>query len=235
MSDFLLIHGSAHGAWCWDDLIPHLQDAGHQARAIDMPSHGADRTPAAQVTLDDYADAIDAALTDQTILVAHSMAGYPATLAADRNPSKIAKLIYLCAHVPIPGKSIADMRMMADTQPLSGVLVPSEDGATVTIDPNQAVAKFYHDVPSARAAWAVSKLCPQATLPQSTPYPETGNSTYDRHYIICADDRAIPPSYQRARTADWAAGTVSELATSHSPFLSDPAMLAALLIEVGQS
>ena len=52
MSDFLLIHGSCHGAWCWDDLIPELEALGHTARAIDLPSHGADKTPVAEVSLD---------------------------------------------------------------------------------------------------------------------------------------------------------------------------------------
>ncbi|MEC7961756.1 MAG: esterase, partial [Pseudomonadota bacterium] len=28
MARFLLIHGSAHGAWCWRDLIPALETQG---------------------------------------------------------------------------------------------------------------------------------------------------------------------------------------------------------------
>lgn len=58
MAEFLLIHGSCHGAWCWRDVIPELEALGHTARAIDLPSHGDDRTPIADVTLDLYRDAI---------------------------------------------------------------------------------------------------------------------------------------------------------------------------------
>lgn len=235
MIDFLLVHGSAHGAWCWTDLIPRLTQAGHQARAIDLPSHGADTTPAHDVTLDSYADAIEAALSDQTVVVAHSMAGVPATLAADRSPQRVSQIIYLCTHVPIPGKSIVDMRSLAQTQPLASALIPSADGVTVTVDPDQAVAKFYHDVPPARAAWATSMLCPQPTLPQATPYPDPGGVIHNRHFIICTDDRAIPPTYQAARTADWPVGQVSRLDTSHSPFLSAPETLATLLIAIAQN
>ncbi len=229
MTRFLLVHGSAHGAWCWDDLIPHLVGAGHSAQAIDLPSHGADPTHPHDVTLERYAETIVAALEEPSMIVAHSMAGFPATLAADMAPTKVAKLIYLCAHVPQPGKSIIDMRELADSQPLADTMIPSDDGRTVTIDPTKAIAKFYHDVPADRAAWAVSQLCPQAVLPQATPYPASNGTIHARHYIRCMDDRAIPPALQVKYTADWPEADVSDLPTSHSPFLSDPAALAALL------
>ena len=234
MTDFLLIHGSAHGAWCWDHLIPHLQSAGHTARAIDLPSHGDDPTPPEDVTLDMYADAIGAALSNRSILVAHSMAGFPATLAADRAADQVDRIVYIGAHVPIPGKSIADMRAMADSQPLVEAMIRSDDGKTIRFDPTKAREKFYHDVPDDLATWAIARLCPQAVLPQTTPYPAGGTLAHGRHYIRCMMDRAIPPSYQVARTADWPAGTVSEMPTSHSPFLADPAGLAADLLRIAQ-
>jgi pimeloyl-ACP methyl ester carboxylesterase len=234
MSDFLLIHGSAHGAWCWDHVIPHLTAAGHTARAIDLPSHGNDQTPSALVTLDMYAGKIRAAMHGKTVLVGHSMAGYPITVAADQSPHMIDKLVYLCAHVPEPGKSIADMRLLADTQPLAEAMIPSADGQTMTIDPEMAHEKFYHDVDADLSDWANAHLCPQPVAPQTTPYQGNGQF-HPRHYIQCLDDRAIPPAYQIARTADWPAETVSALQTSHSPFLSAPQALAAELIRIAES
>lgn len=235
MTDFLLIHGSAHGAWCWTDLIPELDARGHAARAIDLPSHGADTTPAEHVSLARYADAIETAFSNRTVIVAHSMAGFPATLAANRSPEQVAMLIYLCAHIPIPGKSIADMRALADSQPLADAIVPSADGLTITFDPTKAVEKFYHDVPEDRAAWAVQHLCPQPLKPQTTPYPDDVAGDYPRHFIRCLDDRAIPPSYQVMRTRDWPDTMITELQTSHSPFLSDPSGLAAVLTHITES
>ncbi len=29
MTSFLLVHGSWHGAWCWEKLVPFLDGAGH--------------------------------------------------------------------------------------------------------------------------------------------------------------------------------------------------------------
>ena len=233
MAEFLLIHGSCHGAWCWRDVIPALQALGHSTRAIDLPSHGNDPTPAADVTLDSYADAIIAAASPHTILVGHSMAGYPITAAALKAPDRFAALIYLCAYVPIAGKSLADMRRMAPTQPLLAAVQVAPDRVTFTIDSTQARAKFYHDVPSDVATWAISQLGPQPILPQETVLADV-TTDLPRHYIQCSDDRTIPPVFQRTMTTDWQGGKVIDMATSHSPFLSDPAGLAAHLVALTQ-
>lgn len=233
MSDFLLIHGSCHGAWCWDDLIPHLTARGHTARAIDLPSHGQNTTPAGEVTLDLYARAIVAAIDTPVILVGHSMAGYPITAAAALAPDKISALVYLCAYVPMAGKSLADMRRMAPSQPLLDAIIVDEARLTFRVDPAKAAEKFYHDVAPDRAAWAIAQLCPQPILPQETPLVPT--HTLPRHYLRCSDDRTIPPEFQTTMTADWPAGTVADLPTSHSPFLSDPALLAQHLDRIAKA
>ncbi|SFR44474.1 Pimeloyl-ACP methyl ester carboxylesterase [Yoonia tamlensis] len=228
MAEFLLVHGSCHGAWCWAHVIAQLRAAGHGARAIDLPSHGADRTPPADVTLDLYAKAIVDAIETPVVLVGHSMAGYPITEAANLAPEKIAQLVYLCAYAPVIGKSTAQMRRMADEQPLRDAIIVAQDRVTFTIDPAKARAKFYHDVDPARAQWAIRQLGPQPILPQETAV--TNLPDVPRHYIRCTDDRTIPPAFQAKMTEGWPAETVSEMATSHSPFLSAPVELAAQLI-----
>ena len=114
MARILLVHGSCHGAWCWRDLIPELTALGHDAFAIDLPSHGTDTTPMAEVTLDLYAQAILDALDGPTIVVGHSMAGYPISRAADLRPANIARLVYLCAYVPWDDHSLVEMRLRAE-------------------------------------------------------------------------------------------------------------------------
>ena len=110
MSDILLVHGSCHGAWCWRDLEPALEALGHSARSIDMPGHGADPTPVGAVTLDSCAQAVVDGLRENTVVLAHSWGGFPATRAADLAPGRIARLIYLCAYAPWDGYSLANMR-----------------------------------------------------------------------------------------------------------------------------
>jgi pimeloyl-ACP methyl ester carboxylesterase len=238
MARFLLIHGSCHGAWCWRDLLPLLRAAGHEAQAIDLPSHGQDRTPAEKVTLDLYAEAIVAAIGagPPVILVGHSMAGYPITAAAERAPERIAKLVYLCAYVPRPGQSLADCRRAAPRQPLLPHIRLAPDRASFTVDPAGLEEVFYHDCPPGTVDYAKARLTPQPVLPQETVLELSPRSAaIPRSYIRCADDRTIPPEWQAQMTADWPEASVRTMPTSHSPFFAAPAMLAEILQEIANT
>lgn len=88
MARFLLVHGGMGGAWCWERVIPGLRAAGHDAEAIDLPCHGTDDTPLAQITLYRYAEAVCDALVagPPAVLAGHSMGGMVITQAAARRP-----------------------------------------------------------------------------------------------------------------------------------------------------
>ncbi len=236
MAKFLLIHGSCHGAWCWRDVIPALQALGHQAHAIDMPSHGDDPTPLSEVTLEGCRDAILAAATPDTIVLGHSWGGYPISAAAEAAPDKMRALIYLCAYVPISGLSMIDMRKRGPRQPLMQAVRRTEDGMSYTFDPEQVPELFYHDCPEEAVAYAMPRLCPQATRPQTTPLELTERfDGLPKYYIRCAEDHAIPPEYQAEMVQDWPEDHVFNLPTSHSPFFSDPEALTALLDRIAKA
>ena len=234
MTDFLLIHGSCHGAWCWRDVVPALEAKGHTARAIDLPSHGADTTDPATVTLDTYAEAIAQQVQQGTVLVGHSAGGYSITAAAERVADKIRCLIYLCAYVPTQGKSLADLRRSAERQLLIDAVVKGESGKTFTIDPDKAVAKFFADVPPETADWAVSQLGPQPIVPQETVIDLINSPIVPKRYIRCTQDGAVPYELQVAMSADFPQNHVVTMDTSHSPFLSAPDALADELIRLSE-
>lgn len=78
MSTFVLVHGSWHGAWCWERIVPMLEEAGHRVIVIDLPAHGTDHTPLIEVNLKSYTDCLSSVLDkepEKVILVGHSMAG----------------------------------------------------------------------------------------------------------------------------------------------------------------
>jgi len=234
MSDILLVHGTSHGAWCFRELIPALEALGHTARAIDMPSHGKDTTPVADVTLDSCAQSIVDALGEDTVVLGHSWGGFPITRAADMacesGQNKIARLIYLCAYAPWDGYSLAEMRRAAPRQPLMKAVVKSADGLSYTIDPFQVRDAFYHDCPEGTADFALAHLTPQSIAAQDTKIAlGDGHRQTPRSYIRCTDDQTIPPEFQGTMTKDWPKADVYEMPTSHSPFFADPAGLAALI------
>ncbi len=230
MSDFLLIHGTAHGAWCWDATIRALEALGHRARAIDLPGCGDDTTPAPLATLDACATAIVQALDLPTVLVGHSAGGFPITAAAEKDPTRIAALVYLCAYVPQAGQSLAQMRRDGPSQPLARSFRLNADRTAFTFDPAIAADRFYHDCPPHIAAMALSRLTPQPLAPQETALPATARAKrLPRHYIRCTADRTIPPAYQTAMAAGI---PVTDLPTGHSPFLVAPEALAQRLSEI---
>lgn len=235
MANFLLIHGSCHGAWCWRDLIPELTALGHRARAIDLPGHGSDLTSIADITLQSYADAILSTIDTPVTLVGHSMGGYPVSRAAEQAPEKIDRLIYLCAYVPKGDMTLAEMRREAPYQPLMPAVIRAEDGKSFRIDPSMTRDVFYHDCPEGTECYANTRLCAQAVAPQETPCPLGANyASVPRSYIRCMDDRTIPPEYQVTMTEDWPAADVHEMPTGHSPFFADPGGLATLLSQIAR-
>jgi pimeloyl-ACP methyl ester carboxylesterase len=50
MSTYVLIHGAWHGGWCWNKVVPLLQQAGHRILAPDLPGHGQDTTSLFAIT-----------------------------------------------------------------------------------------------------------------------------------------------------------------------------------------
>lgn len=232
MAEILLIHGSAHGAWCWRDFIPALEAMGHTAEAMDLPSHGDDPTPVNDVTLDMYADAIIAKLDRPRVLMGHSMGGYPVSLVAERRPDLVRHLVYLCAYVPKKGLSLTEMRKDAPRQPLIEAIQMSDERKSFTINPNLARDKFYADCSDEQVAYALDHLCPQAVAPNSVPVELTERyASVPRSYIRCMQDGAIPYEYQVTLTESWPDATVVDIDTSHSPFFSSPAKLSEIVTE----
>lgn len=243
MADFLLIHGSCHGAWCWQKLIPELTRLGHTARALDLPGRPGDPRPLSEMTLELNAEAVIAGIdaiaatsaTGRVHLLAHSAGGFPISAAAEAVPEKIAKLYYLCAYAPRDGVSMVEMRREQPRQPLLGAVQKTADGLAYTATPEGAGAHFYHDVDPMLADWSLARLCPEAIAPQATPIHLTdAYQSVPRCYIRCSDDRTIPPEYQTEMALTFAPEDRYDMPTSHSPFLADPAGLAALLTRIAE-
>lgn len=236
MSSFLLVHGSCHGAWCWRDVVPALEALGHTVRAIDLPSHGSDPTPIKDVTLDMYRDAILDAIEEPEIVVGHSMAGFPIAAAAEAEPDKISRLVFLCAYAPISGTSLIEMRKMAKRQPLLDAIQKTHDELAWIPIPEKARETFYHDCPEGTLTYAAPRLVAQAIRPQATALELGANyASVAKSYIRCTDDRTIPPEFQEEMALSFDPENRHEMHTSHSPFFAAPVELAQLLDKIAKA
>src|ERR1043165_5853889 len=112
MTTYVMVHGSWHGAWCWEKVAPLLRAHGHDVVAVDLPGHGERRSATTPQTLKTYSETVIDAVTaaqKPVVLVAHRMAGVVATQAAETVPGNIARIVYVCAYVPTNGQSLLDL------------------------------------------------------------------------------------------------------------------------------
>lgn len=230
MSTFVLIHGAWHGAWCWDEVVPLLEKAGHRAVAPDLPGHGDDATPLDEVTLDAYARKVEEVVLAQNepvILVGHSMGGMAITQAAEQCPDRIKALVYLCAFLPANGESLVHWAEQCQDGLVHKNMVIAEDQRSAVVRNDVIVDAFYGDCTPEIAARAKARLQPQAVAPIVEPVRISDGrfGSVRRHYIECRQDRAIPLAIQRTMQHAQPCQSVVTLDAGHSPFLSAPESL----------
>jgi len=232
---FLLIHGSWHGAWCWERLVPLLSERGHQVAAVDLPAHGDDLAPHYRTGLRSYARRVRNAagsLKEKPILVGHSMGGVAITQAAFDAPHLFSALVYLCAFVPVAGESLFRL-VRRDRQ--SHVLAHTSFGlARVGFERTRAQEIFYEGCSEADVHWAIDRLRPEPLWPLLQRVVGRNGIDLPRGYIECTRDRAISIERQRAMATRASCQRVATMEADHSPFLSSPEELALHLHDMAE-
>jgi pimeloyl-ACP methyl ester carboxylesterase len=225
---FALVHGAWHGAWCFERLAPALEARGHRVVAMDLPSDD----PAA--TFETYADAVLEALGGEVgdvVLVGHSLAGHTIPIVASRFP--VRRLVYLCALVPVPGRSFVEQLEsdpdMLFPDYLNGMSDPDAQGRPRWIDETLARQIMYADCDEQDAVAAVQRLRPQALAPYRAPCPLDSFPSAPCTYVVCTEDRLVNPEWSRRVAQELLEADLVELPRSHSPFLSRPDELANVL------
>jgi pimeloyl-ACP methyl ester carboxylesterase len=216
----ILVHGAWHGAWAWAEIVERLAAEGIRTAALDLPSKG--RDTAALGDLYDDAETVRAAIAaagGPALVVGHSYGGVPVSEGA----AGAAHLMYLAAFVLEPGQSLLGLRGGVEPE----WWITSEDGQTLLPDDPKHV--FYADCPPAVAERAATALVPHRKLVFSQEQHTAAWQTVPSTYVVCERDNAIPPALQE-RMAQRA-GTVSHIDSSHSPFLSRPDEVTAIIQE----
>jgi len=233
MASFILVHGSWHGAWCWERVIPHMQADGHEVLAIDLPAHGADRSPAWLATMHSYAKCIVHAareLSDKPILVGHSMGGMAITHAAAMDGDAFAGLVYLCAFVPRRGDSLMTLGRSDPGSLVTGSFKPGLSG--FQIRGGRARSVFYNTCSAADADWAAQRLRPDPIRPMLARLDREPPTSLPRACIVCTEDRAVSIEHQRNMAARASIERIVTMKTDHPPFLSAPRELADRIAEM---
>jgi pimeloyl-ACP methyl ester carboxylesterase len=213
----LLVHGAWHGSWCWEPLRDALE--GVPVRTVDLPSVGSD--PAALGDLADDAQAVRAALSGiegPVVVLGHSYGGIPVTEAATADLG-VVHLVYLCAFQLDVGESLVGS--------LGGEVPPWQEVHPTYVRVRAPEPVFYNGVDPELTERAVSRIRLHSVGSFAQPLRRAAWRELPSTYVVCARDQAIPVFAQEAMAQR--AGDVLRMDAGHSPFLSHPAELAALL------
>jgi len=228
----VLVHGAYHGGWCWELLRPELERLGHAVVIPDLPSSEPD------CGLLDYTEVVAGAMSPDrpSVVVGHSLSGLVIPLVAARRP--VARLIFLAAFIPQPGRSANEQRRAEsiDRRPPPTTAEWTDLGRNVwTIGRVTARELFFHDVTPDVAERAIDRLRAQAYGVFDEPSPLDRWPPVPSSYVVCRDDRSISPDWARAAARARLGTEPIELDGGHSPFLTRPVELAAIISNLARS
>lgn len=240
MVTFVLVHGSMHGGWCWQRVLPLLRAAGHDVYAPTLTGLG-ERAHLAHPGIDlathiqdvlgvfDYEDLRD------VVLVGHSYGAFVITGVADRLPGRIAHLVYMDGVMAGDGQAVLDF-FPAEGRAARQALVDAEGDGWLLPPPADLTGLGLtgeEDV-----VWVRAKLVPQPfkTLTQPLRLANAAGFGGPKTFIACVEAPAAgwrDAMIERVRTErGW---HYRELATGHDAMITAPRQLADLLLEISRS
>jgi pimeloyl-ACP methyl ester carboxylesterase len=210
MVTFALIHGGGSTAWDWHLVAALLEEAGHDAVAVDLPIEED------TAGLDDYAQAVVDAVGKRrdVIVVGHSLGGFTAPLAAER--LNAIGLVYLAAMIPAPGETFGEW--WSNT---------GHDQETIDPDPD---ASFFNGVPDALAREAKKHERDQRGNWMSQPWPRNEHPSIRAMGIVCRDDAFFPAEFMRRQIRERLGIEPVEISGGHYATLSNPKGVADSLL-----
>ena len=234
MTTYVLVHGAAHGGWCYDPVAERLRAAGHEVHAPTLTGDAElHHLVTADVDLAWHVDDVVRLLEEldlrDVVLVGHSYGGMVITGAADRALDRVRRLVFLDACQPHDGESVADLIPEVELLRRHGREV---DGVELILWPDNG--HTYGVTDPEVGAWMLERLTPHPWRTFEQPLHlehEAAVLALPRTSITCRDTLERRPAEAwmgRAATAEQ----VWHVDTGHDLMLSEPDEVAELLLRL---
>jgi pimeloyl-ACP methyl ester carboxylesterase len=233
---YVLVHGAAHGGWCWRDVAARLRMSGHVVytptlTGLGERSHLISFDPSLQTFIEDVAQVIRYEELSGVILVGHSYAGAVITGVADQFGQHLRHLVYLDAMILKSGECAVDTtppghidRYHETAYEVDGVLCAPNKGP-----------EYLGVTDPAQAEWLLGKLSPhpfRTFLDRLELTHELGNNV-PATYIAAANP--VFPTTARSREIARAmpGWNYMEIPCGHNAMMLMPGELAEMLLAIG--
>ncbi len=241
MSNFVLLHGAWHGAWCWTRVADRLRAKGHRVTTPNQTGVGEkSHLISDQITLDTFVLDVINHITheelDDIILVGHSFGGLPISGVADRIPEKIRHLVYLDSLILQPNKTLFSTYPPEEVERRKAMVAAREGLGRFGL-PSGTAASFGMVPGTPDEAWVQRRLTDQPMSLYSSPLNlknPVGNGL-PRTYIHCTKPSIVllEPMRQWVREQDgwdW-----KELETGHNAMITAPDELTEMLLDIDRA
>jgi pimeloyl-ACP methyl ester carboxylesterase len=219
MAPFVFVPGAGGVAWYWHRVVPLLEEAGHEAIAVDLPGDD-DRA-----SLSAYVDRILEAIgTRQVVLVVQSLGGFTAPLVCAR--VRVRMLVFVNAMIPVPGETAGEW--WDNTEAIAARRAAAHQGGYST--DFDLTTYFLHDLPPEIIEQGEARERPEADIVFREPCRFEAWPDVPIHVIAGRDDRFFPIDFQRRVAQDRLHTETDELAGGHLLALSNPHGLAEQLL-----
>jgi pimeloyl-ACP methyl ester carboxylesterase len=234
-STIVLVHGAWADASAWQAVTPLLKAKGHEVIAVNMPGHGTDSTSFANINLQAYVNAVKNAIGDRknVILVGHSMAGLVISQVAEEIPGQIKELVYLAAYLPQNGESLLALAKQDPDSHVGKYLDIDQSTGSANIKKEGIIDVFAADAPAQIHDFIINSVKAEPLAPLAAPVTLTNQKfgSVKKVYIHTKNDHAVSFTLQTTMVKNN--GHISKeytLESSHTPFISMPDKLAAILL-----
>ena len=220
MGRFVLVPGAGGAAWYWSRVLPLLQEAGHDAVAVDLP--GDDESAGLQeytrLVLEAIGDSQDA------VLVAQSLGAFTAPLVCEK--ASVRELVLVNAMIPLPGETPGawwENTGWAAAQKAAA----TARGYSTEFD---AETYFLHDIPPEVAADGENHQRSEASAAFESECHFTRWPNIPIRVLIGAADRFFPLEFQRRVARERMRIEPDVVAGGHLLALANPAGVADYLL-----
>ncbi|OBG33267.1 alpha/beta fold hydrolase [Mycobacterium sp. E3198] len=233
----VLVHGGGLAADSWELTVDeiHRQEPTLSVVALDIPGRRNKPGDLKRLTIADFVDSlvrdIESAGLEDIVIVGHSIGGMTLPgVATKLGSARVREIIFAAAFLPPEGSSIADSLPWF----LAGVARRFVKSGVPRETP-RLLARFgyVNGVPSHRRQFMTGRLYPESLHILTEKVSWLGMADdIPRTWILTRRDRAIAPRLQR-KTIEALGGvqTLVEVDTCHCLMVSEPELLAKLLVE----